>query len=369
VFRPLLIGVTAVALLSVSTRAIPQSVPTTSRDAERYINHVLDIMQQNALHRHEVDWPTVRSEALLRVAGAQTTTDTYPAIFYALTQLKERHSFLRLPEDLPTEARRKATASMGAILEPYKQQAPRNLTRNFTNRSEPAGHMIKVGQKSLAYVVIPKCVSSAGGLQEAVQRDQQYADKLHAIAADLDRQNPSGWIIDLRGNLGGDMYPMIAGIGFVLGEGRLGDFISPDSQSGWFYRKGVAGVVKDARESPQSHVGGSPLALKDLPPVAVIADGGTVSAGEAVAISFVGRPKTRLFGAHTFGLSTGNKDHPLSDGATLILCEMIEADRDHHVYPDGIEPDVVFPEPPLAPTEENDLVLQAAEQWLLHRAG
>lgn len=317
------------------------------------------------MHTNEIDWTAVRKETLQRVAGARTTADAYPAIFYALTQLKEKHSFLRLPDNLTADARSKAMARMGAILAPYKKQAPRALTRIFIDRSDPAGHMIDVGHAALAYIVVPKCAPSSGDPQEEVRQGQSYADKLHAVAGDLETKNPSGWIVDLRGNLGGNMYPMIAGIGFVLGEGRLGDFISPDSRGGWFYRNGTAGAVQDSREFPQFRATGSPAVLKEIPPVAVLVDGGTVSAGEAVAISFIGRPNTRLFGAHTFGLSTGNVSYPLSDGAKLVLCTSVGADRNHRIYPDGIEPDVVLPEPPLLPAEEDDAALRAAEQWLL----
>jgi carboxyl-terminal processing protease len=368
--RPFLLRAFAVVVLVCLNQLAPsQTAARTSRDAERYIREVLDLMQEHALHTKEIDWPAVREETLKRADGAQTTADTYPAIFYALTQLKEKHSFLRLPDNLTADAKSKAMASMGAILAPYKRQAPRVLTRIFTDRSDPAGHTIHVGQNALAYIVVPKCAPRSGDMQEAVRQGQSYANKLHAIAADLETKNPSGWIVDLRGNLGGDMYPMIAGIGFLLGEGRLGDFISPGSQGGWFYRNGEAGIVQDGREFPQFHVAGSPVVLKELPPVAVLVDGGTVSAGEAVAISFIGRPHTRFFGAHTFGLSTGNKSYPLPDGAALVLCGAAEADRDHHVYLDGIEPDVVLPEPPLLPAEEEDAALQAAVHWLLSLQG
>ena len=366
VLRPFLLRISAVLLLgSLDHLAPSQPANRTARGPERYVNHVLDVMQEHALHTKEIDWSAVRMETLQRAAGAQTTLDTYPAIFYALTQLKEKHSFLRLPDTLTPAEKSKAMASMGAILAPYKKQAPRALTRIFTDRTDPAGHTVDVGQNSLAYIVVPKCVSSSSDLQESVRQGQLYADRLHAIAANLAARNPYGWIVDLRGNLGGDMYPMIAGIGFVLGEGRLGDFISPDSRNGWFYRNGAAGVAQDSHEFPQFHVKGSPVALKDLPPVAVLIDGGTVSAGEAVAISFIARPNTRFFGAHTFGLSTGNKAYPLSDGAQLILCETVEADRNDNVYLDGIEPDVILPEPPLLPAERDDAALQAAQHWLL----
>lgn len=169
------------------------------------------------------------------------------------------------------------------------------------------------------------------------------------------------------------MYPMLAGIGFVLGEGHLGTFISPvasagshaDAEHDWFYRDGAAGVITGAQQIKETEIKSDPPALGGPPFVAVLIDSGTVSAGEAVAISFMGRPRTRFFGAHTYGLSTGNATFRLSDGATLVLCESLEADRNHHIYPDGVEPDVVLPEPALLPREEDDPVIQAAEQWLV----
>jgi len=84
-----------------------------------------------------------------------------------------------------------------------------------------------------------------------------------------------------------------------------------------------------------------------------------------VAISFIGRAHTRTFGAHTRGLTTANEGFPLSDGAMLYLSTTVEEDRDNHMYPDGIEPDLVLPQPTAQPAEDADPVLQAAERWLL----
>jgi len=40
--------------------------------------------------------------------------------------------------------------------------------------------------------------------------------------ASADRDDLIGWIVDLRGNGGGNMWPMLAGVGPVLGEGVVG---------------------------------------------------------------------------------------------------------------------------------------------------
>jgi C-terminal processing protease CtpA/Prc len=337
-----------------------------SSAAQAYLDHVLDLMQAHALHTNEIDWPAVRSETLKRAAGAQTTADTYPAIFYALTQLKERHSFLRIPDALPDADRERAQASMSEILGQYKNQAPRHPNAVFRDRSVPSGHLINAGDAVFAYIVIPACGSKHSNMQENQGDFQAYADALHSIAASLEASHPWGWIVDLRGNGGGNMYPMIAGIGMVLGEGTLGYFVSASgAEEPWFYRHGSAGGVVGSKESTMAQVRGDPFVLPDLPPVAVLLDSGTISSGEAVAISFIGRSRTKSFGAHTYGLSTGNEGYPLSDGASLFLCDVIEADREHRTYPDGIEPDVVLSEPFVLPSEEADPVIQAAQQWLL----
>ena len=108
-----------------------------------------------------------------------------------------------------------------------------------------------------------------------------------------------------------------------------------------------------------------PLTLPSLPPVAILMDGGTASSGEATVISFLGRPHTRTFGAHTTGLTTANSGFPLPDGAMLFLSTSVEEDRIHHMYLDGIEPDVAIPQPSAQPAEADDIALQTAEQWLL----
>ncbi|RZK21353.1 MAG: hypothetical protein EOO86_01320 [Pedobacter sp.] len=39
------------------------------------------------------------------------------------------------------------------------------------------------------------------------------------------------WIIELRINTGGNMYPIIAALSDLIGEGKVGSFLTPDKQS------------------------------------------------------------------------------------------------------------------------------------------
>jgi hypothetical protein len=346
--------------------AFAQDQPThtpISKAATDYLDHALDLMQRNALHRTEIDWPSLRSAAALRAQGAQATIDTYPGIFFALTQLHEHHSFLRIPDGLPEEDKKRISVAMATILGPWSREMKRPPPSPFRTRTQPEGHLLQSGGRTYAWISIPACGAKHSNWQDNLSDFRDYATNLHTIAAGLEGSHPSGWIIDLRGNSGGNMWPMLAGIGFVLGEGAAGSFVSSNgtAQSVWSYEHGAA-LVGD--KNMNNFNLDPPLTLPYLPNVAVLIDSGTISSGEAIAVSFEGRPHTRFFGTHSYGLSSSNAMLPLSDGASLFLNTAVDADRMHRRYDDGIEPDVVFPEPESQPDEITDTALQAALSWL-----
>jgi carboxyl-terminal processing protease len=361
--RPIASCLTLLALMATTCSVAQESPEGISAAARTYLEQALDLMQKNALNKSSIDWPLLRGETLTRANHSKTTADTYPAITFALTQLKERHSFLQLPDNLPAPQREAVNAEISKV-----SGSPQSSTNPspFAPRKEMQGHIDRRNGKVFARVVVPMCVGKYSEWEKNAGDFQEFANKLHAIVTDLQAQKPDGWLIDLRGNGGGNMWPMLAGIGAVLGEGDLGAFESPNGErEAWFYKAGKAGS-----HSPQGpdDIGASvekpPFALPDLPWVAVLLDRGTASSAEAVAISFAGRSRERSFGEHTGGFSTSNQMYQLSDGAALFLCVGIELDRTGHRYPDGIDPDVKLPTADSRPTEEKDPVLQAAEDWI-----
>jgi hypothetical protein len=68
--------------------------------AAAYLEAALTIMQQYALHRATIDWPTLRARAASIAQGAQTPADTYTAIRVALVALGDQHSFFLPPSQV-----------------------------------------------------------------------------------------------------------------------------------------------------------------------------------------------------------------------------------------------------------------------------
>lgn len=298
---------------------------------KQYLNDAADIIQKQALHRDLVDWAKEREVILLMASGARTYADCYPVIRHLLGKLGDHHSFLM-------EAEKSARWS-NPDPEAYKQMP---LT---------TGHLL---DGNIAYLNMPSV--SSGDEQTNIY----FADRLQDLIDSLDQFEPKGWILDLRENTGGNCWPMLAGIGPVLGEGKCGYFmeLGGKTSGAWFYKKGRSGIGKQKI----TKVSRKPYRLKQKnAPVAVLTGKNTASSGEVVTVAFRGRPQTRSFGNPTAGLSTGNQNFRLKDGAQIFLTTTVYADRTKETYGAKITPDVETPE---VTDGSVDPALKAAKDWL-----
>lgn len=184
-----------------------------------------------------------------------------------------------------------------------------------------------------------------------------FADHLQHLIDSLDHENLKGWVLDLRDNQGGNCWPMLAGIGPVLGEGVCGYFKSEENYLGWTYQDGAS--LSAGNIATQSKENYKPF-LKN-PPVAVLTGPMTASSGEVVTTAFKNRPASKSFGQHTGNYSTGNRNYILSDGSMLFLASSVYTDRDKNEYLHGIPPDVTIEN---QKDTEKDETMEAALEWL-----
>jgi C-terminal processing protease CtpA/Prc len=190
-----------------------------------------------------------------------------------------------------------------------------------------------------------------------------YVDSLQTLIGDFDSAGACGWIVDLRGNGGGNMWPMLAGIGPLLGDSIVGSFVTqgePDSP--WRYVNGHAWA--GAATIPEWNAHGSlpPVRLRNpIAPVAVLTDSITASSGEATLIAFRGRPNVRSFGGATAGYASVNNGFPLPDSANMVITVGYERDRTGFQHPLKIEPDESVARSKDGAVDE---VLERATGWL-----
>jgi peptidase S41-like protein len=246
----------------------------------------IDIVRKNAYHSRDVDWSSVEPEVRELAGTAGRLSDTHAAIKRLLKALNDHHSFWM-------DAARAAS---------YRHNGQSSAAATV----EPRG-------ADLGYISMPGFMGTDAKLVT------DFAAPLAKAIVDLSPR--CGWIVDLRNDNGGNMYPMLAALRPLLGASPAGAFEQADGRVVPWIVPGSATVDQSAAR------------------VAVLTGPRTASSGEAVTVAFRGRPSTRSFGAGTTGLSSGNQFFPLPDGSEIGLMTTIDRDRDGHRYGGVVEPD------------------------------
>ncbi len=287
-------------VLLIAGCSTPPKGPTTD-EASAYLDAAITLMQERSVRRHEINWAGFRQQVYGRAAGARKASDTYPAIRLAVELLGDRHSYFAAEAD---------DRASGRELPP-PAPVPENI---------PA---------DIGYIRLPFCIGD----------ETQQHTYIEDIRARINEQNHPGiksWIIDLRGNFGGNMWPMLAAIGPILGEGIAGYFTDADGgRALWRYTEGKSILNDEILAAAEDTL----FTASSAPCVAVLTDRATASSGEAIAVAFKGRQCTRSFGEATYGVSTGCKSHTLSDSARINLAESYFTDREFTRYGGPVLPD------------------------------
>ena len=309
-------------LLIVSLFSCEEDEKKISKEAEDYLNEVIDIMEANSINRYDIDWTDFRKKVFAVVPEARTIEDTYPGITEALVMLGDNHSFFLKPDG--------SSIFVGSL---------QCNGEAFVEPSVP---------ENIGYVRVRHFWGSSNGADGIA-----FAIAIQDKIKEQDHAGITGWIVDLRGNGGGNMWPMLAGIGPILGDGTAGYFIDPDGHAKpWSYINGSTYLDTNKEITKLNY---EYELITPNPKVAVLLDNAIGSSGEAIAISFVGRENTRSFGSPTCGLSTANSAFQLSNGAALYLTVSYMADRDKNLFGNPVQPDVA---------SSSESIVEDAVEWL-----
>lgn len=295
--------------------ALPQAI-------NEALKHDLEFIAENAIRAQTVNWREVNdaSQAILS-ADPQSLNAKRDAIAFAVKALDDKHSYVPALPQAVTGSMNGGSAAPAAALTDSRQQS--------------AGILY----------VRPAAITS---MAESVGR--AYALDLQAKI--LEGDSSCGLVVDLRGNSGGNMYPPLAGLWHLFGDGVLGRFVGTKTTVDWGF---ASGAIGSGGASILPAVAPAAQAVLRHRPVAVLLDQNTKSSAEVIALGFKVRPLTRMFGQRTAGLTTSNRRFQLQSGFPLILAVANMEDLQGNQHPNGIEPDVRL---------DSGLALDAAAAWL-----
>lgn len=366
--------------------ALAQPHPAMSNVAHAYVDRALTVIEKNSIKR-DTDWKSVRAAAFGEAANAQTPKDTYLAIKNALKKLGDHHSFFLSPEEArsmnngealttgidvfggyigwvyPGSPAEKAGVKAGMKIDSIGGVVPSSpdaSVRAYYTAEEAASaaapltfeaedgagqrHQFRLVPTNVNLVLMPtgRVLSdrigflNVPGYEGSKEQSKQYATTLHNLIRDMESAGVREWIVDLRCNGGGNMYPMICGVGPLLGDATLGYFVYANNKVPWWYRNGRSGQAREV-DCKVDH----PYRLRtEHPPIVVLTSHYSASAAEATLLSFEGLPNVHVLGEPTHGQDTANDIFKLSDGALVVLTVSSEADRTGRVYTGPVQPDL-----------------------------
>ncbi len=182
-------------------------------------------------------------------------------------------------------------------------------------------------------------------------------DTLPIIATAMDARAPRGYVIDLRGNDGGDLA-VATGFAERLFAQRVGLAIEISR------RGGLSGLGADRRE--QIWMVGGKLGAREEP-VAILIDARCASACEVFAAALQEHGRARIFGHASAGIVAGISPRPIEmpDGGGLNLSRLgILSPRGKVLDNVGVEPDESCPITLADVRAGKDCVMEQAEKWL-----
>ncbi|MFZ1380003.1 MAG: S41 family peptidase [Saprospiraceae bacterium] len=273
--------------------------------AEAYLIEVMSLLREKSVNRNKIDWDKFNAEVHRLASHSQTIENTYPAVRFAVKELKDNHSYFVAVNEGTTSDRDKLLPILKDEITP----------------------------PDIAYIRLPFCIGN----------NEQTDEYILTIIDRISLQNNNtikGWIIDLRDNFGGNMWPMMVAIGCFLDHGIQGYFVGADNKAfEWRYEQGKAYLdTIILAETKQL------ISLCRKTKVAVLINNQTASSGEAMAVLFKGYTDAKIFGVPTFGVSTGCESYTLSDGSRINLATSVFADRNKRKYGGAVYPDITCSE-------------------------
>lgn len=260
-----------------------------TKASKSYVNKAVKIMDKNGLYAVGDEWEKAKKEAL--EADPLTMEEAHSIVKEALKVAGGKHSFLKEAE---VEVQEKT--------------------------SEWEMPQVSITDSCGAKIAVVKLPQFAGNRDEGLKYAKTVID---AFPDDI-----QGVVIDIRGNGGGDMYPMISSVHRFIPEGDIISFRN---------RKGTMKISLDYVLMCTDVKQSSPIEC----PVAILTDEGTGSSAEALLLCFRGLEKARVFGSETAGYASSNMPYKMQDGSVVVLTIGCDVARTGEEFcDDPIQPDV-----------------------------
>lgn len=217
-------------------------------------------------------------------------------------------------------------------------------------------HREIIEETTIAYIEI---------LATGVMQGEQITlarDEIRTAICELKENKPTGWIIDLRSNIGGNMNPMLAGLGELIPNADLGGDTKDGENfySTWKFKNG--NFYENGNSYYQANLTCKNSTTEGR--IAVLTSKYTASAGEVVVSSLKGQKNLKIIGQKTSGLSSTNGWFILSDKWIFAPMTAYYMSKEKTVHSDGVIPDFIVEEALDLDNLQQGKIIDRAIQWI-----
>ncbi|HEX8516081.1 MAG TPA: S41 family peptidase [Bacteroidia bacterium] len=302
--------------LSISSFVFGQVERTLSPDEKQFYKNLITAFRENSLEKEKIDWRDFERKVLEKALIRRDS-----AIILALDLNGNPHTF-------------------------YKTKGRNLYQSNRIVRTDPAfpgtcNINFKTELPGIGYIEVPGFATDVFNKEGSRIRAEKYINEIVDSIKSIDQQKLDGWIIDLRNNTGGNMWPMLIALTPFYPNGTLGYFIGSQKDVSWSQSNGQIWYNESSQTNKYLS---SPIFYKlknKKLKIAVLIGPRTSSSGEAVAISTKSIKTSKMFGSKTSGFSTANKSIKIAEEEYLIVTTSVDADCNKKEYWDGVSPDIL----------------------------
>ena len=276
---------------------------------EKYVKQAVAFMDSQGLYTSGDEWEKTKAETLEKAKVAESYDDCHQLINEALKVAGGKHSKL--------------------------------ITADESSSEKLILPTVELKENGVIYIILPQ-------FSGTTDEGSEYAAKVYDVLREH-QGDARAVIVDIRGNHGGDMGPMVAAVSPLLPDGELMHFDIQGTERAVTLENGTV------------NGGGSTVTVEDPfklnVPVAVLQDGETGSSAEALLICFMGLDNVKRFGGPSAGYCSCNTTRKMYDGATILLT----------IGRDVARTGDVFCENPIGPEVAPDTPFETALEWLKSR--
>ncbi len=319
------------------------------------------VAKTQSLYRENVDWHILEKEIYENFIVSDSITSIIEPVQYLLTELGDFHGTLFLNgQHFKGNVPRTRNVSYDYQGQDYINQTS-SIFQNTLNQDSIKGFLT---EHRIAYIEIPMMMPYGGSEDEVIKNAKKIREKI----CELKTQKPIGWIVDLRGNLGGNMHPMLMGLAELLPLNMDMGGNSYDGKSIGLEWKLKNGVFYDG----EYYNSKTPKLICNLKnskeKIGVLVGRYTQSSGEVVASTLKGQNNIKLFGEQTAGATTANIWTPIGNKVVFNPAVSYYVSKDKTIHKDGITPDILIDENFDYKKPISGKVFEEAERWLIKKS-